>query len=135
MNKMRGFTLIEMMISLLIVGLLVSIATSSYQSHVLRVRRSEAETLILQMAQEQERLFTTTNQYDFTVTRVSPTGATAGDVRYQLSVLAGQDAAGFQVQAVPVNQQLADSNCGTVSLDALGRKYSSGGGAETDCWK
>lgn len=60
----RGFTLVELMITVAIVGILAAIAYPSYVRYVIRSNRTDAQKALLQMAQEAERFFTQTNAYD-----------------------------------------------------------------------
>lgn len=58
-----GFTLIELMIAIVIVGILASIALPSYQEHVRNTRRTDARDALLNAAQVMERQYTSTNAY------------------------------------------------------------------------
>lgn len=54
----RGFTLIELMISVAIIGVLVSIVFPSYQQYVIESRRGEGMAMLLHVMQQQERYYT-----------------------------------------------------------------------------
>jgi type IV pilus assembly protein PilE len=77
---------------------------------------------MMQVAQEQERYYTMNNQYNIGATQVSPLGATGTSILYNITVASGTAPAGFQVNAVPANSQSPDTQCGTLTLDALGIK-------------
>ncbi len=66
MPKQTGFTLIELMITVAIVGILATIAATSYQSQIVKSRRTDARTALLDMAGREEKLFSTTNAYGTT---------------------------------------------------------------------
>ena len=59
----RGFTLIELMIVVAIVGILASIAYPAYQDSILKGRRAEARTALLELMQQQERYMTQRGTY------------------------------------------------------------------------
>lgn len=63
MWRSKGFTLVELMIVVAIVGILTAIAYPSYSEYVLRGRRAEARTALLDLMQQQERYFTQNNSY------------------------------------------------------------------------
>jgi len=61
--KQKGFTLIEMMITMGIIAVLASIATMSYTKYVLRANRTDAKIALMQLSQRQERYFTENLRY------------------------------------------------------------------------
>ncbi len=62
-RAVRGFTLIELMITVAIVALLASIAYPAYTDSVLKGRRAEARTALMELMQQQERYMTQRNTY------------------------------------------------------------------------
>ena len=63
LSGMRGFTLIELMIAVAVVGILAAIAYPSYQEHVRKARRADAQTALLELAQFMERHYTANGRY------------------------------------------------------------------------
>lgn len=59
----RGLTLLEVLITLVLIGILVGIAVPSYQENVRRSRRSEAQSALLSVVQDMERFYTRNNTY------------------------------------------------------------------------
>ncbi len=63
LKKSQGFTLIELMITVAIIGILAAIAYPSYQDSIRKSRRAEGRTAMMQVLQQQERYMTQNNSY------------------------------------------------------------------------
>ena len=68
----HGFTLIELMITVVIIGILAAIAYPSYQNYTKQTRRSDAQIALTQAANQQERFFTECNSYAPSITAARP---------------------------------------------------------------
>ncbi|MEK7816154.1 MAG: type IV pilin protein [Pseudomonadota bacterium] len=71
-NATHGFTLIELMITVVIIGILAAIAYPSYQNYTRQTRRSDAQIALTQAANQQERFFTECNSYAPSITAARP---------------------------------------------------------------
>ncbi|UJB32591.1 type IV pilin protein [Chromobacterium sp. Beijing] len=137
----RGFTLIELIIVVAIVGILVSIALPSYTNYVQRTYRAEVQTELQAIAQAQEKYFTLNNAYASSLTALSYASSsissqdnrytiTMGDLSASATLANGQ---GYTLQAAPAGGQVGES-CGTLSLNSLGSK-SAASGTVSNCWR
>lgn len=142
----RGFTLIELMIVVVIVGVLAAIAIPNYSKHVRKGRRVDAKSAVLDVAARQEKYFATHNQYatDFDAlkmgigTSLYINGTTAGNSYYQLSLLP-VGVAGYTVKAVPTSFGKQDiDECKGYQINQLGlQKNVAADGSFIDgagCW-
>ncbi|CAH0186243.1 type IV pilin protein [Stenotrophomonas indicatrix] len=119
-RKARGFTLIELMITVAVIAILAAVAIPSYSEHVRKSRRAQAKADLVELAQQLERFHTVQNTYSgmslpFTE---SPRD---GKSYYTLSLSGAATSSAFTLQAVPGTGQDKDK-CGTLTLDQAGRK-------------
>lgn len=136
-RQSAGFTLIELMIVVAVIGILSAIAYPSYQKYVQQARRADAQVALMELAQFMERHYTRKGGYlESGQSGGSPSlpftsSPKNGGAAYNLSLatIKGQS---YSLQAVPTNMMSSDS-CGTLTLDSKGRKGSTGPLAE--CWK
>jgi len=123
-RKQRGFTLVELMIVVAIVGILAMVAFPAYQGQVKKGNRAEGKSAVLKTAQALERYFTVNNTYVTNFTTLGmPTfsGDDTGGSKYDLQIAAGGAGitTSFTVKAVP---RFVDTECGTLTYTQAGQK-------------
>lgn len=127
----RGFSLIEVMIVVAIVAILAAVAYPSYTNHVRKGRRVDAQTVLVELAQQLEQHYARNNSYaSFTLSSYS--SITSRVSTYYTVTLPTLSAQAYTVQAAPtaVGGQNADT-CGTMTLTHTGSKTPTTAG----CWK
>lgn len=144
-NGQSGFTLMELLITMTIVGILTAIAVPSYGAYVLRAARAEARAQMLEASQFMERYYAMNNRYDqnLTGTAVTLPGALgqsprSGTARYNLTLVANSlTRNGYVLQAVPTGASATDK-CGTLTISSTGVRGSSAMNTPegiAECWR
>ena len=133
----NGFTLIELMITVAIIGILAAIAYPSYENHVRKTRRASGEAKMMEIMQAQERYYTDNGTYtkDLTDLGYASSGAVPSkDGWYQIGAAAcGSGLAEcVALTATPQNAQTADTACNKLTLNSRGEQGASTG--SSDCW-
>ncbi len=150
MNKQQAFTLIELMVTVAIVGILASIALPSYQEQVNKSRRADAEGALLGFANAMERRFTEANSYcdaggvdganSCGASGTNDTGSpslypaqspASGSALYNLTISA-VTANTYTLSATPTGAQ-ANDKCGILTLTNTGVKGVSSA-TVAECW-
>jgi type IV pilus assembly protein PilE len=136
----KGFTLIELMIAVAIVGILAAIALPSYSQHIIRANRADAKAALLNDAQFLERNFSESGLYNKTPDNAvitasslpSPQSPADGDAVYSVGLNATASTYTLTTTPVPGGRNDGDA-CGALTFTNLGVK-GVGGSTVADCW-
>ncbi|WP_198084504.1 type IV pilin protein [Variovorax sp. E3] len=133
-NAEKGFTLIELMITVAVVGILAAIAYPSYTEYVLRSRRVEAQNMLNDAAARQERWKAQNGKYAAQAD-LAKLNVPNGGGYYALSLTSTDTSYVFKAQRA--GKQLADSKCGDFTLDDTGKKgiFAGTPGTPETCWR
>lgn len=141
MKKQNGFTLIEVMIVVAIIGILSAIAMPSYNEYIRRGHRAEARAGLLQAAQWLERAATAAGTYPLTAVFPASLEKLPGD-RYKITLasptgdIEKDEGRTYTLTAAPKGAQVGDK-CGNLTLThngVRGAKDVETGDIVTECW-
>jgi type IV pilus assembly protein PilE len=149
--RQPGFTLIELMVTILIVAILAAIAVPAYSSYVRQSRRTDAKTALLDLAGLEERYLSLNNAYTNLAaplgyasagSNTTLTGQVVGSGYYTISVTSATAptstaVAYFSATATPTGTQVQDTNCASFTVDSKGNRTSlnsAGADSTTTCW-
>ncbi len=131
MSKARGFTLIEIVITVAIVGILVAIAVPSYQGQLRKGRRAEAQAFITQVSQKEAQYLLDARTYAVGATALADLGLvspTSVSNHYAVTVAAGATTPSFTITAAATSSvQTPDGN---LTLTHTGAKTRMVGGTD-----
>ncbi|HEX9833468.1 MAG TPA: type IV pilin protein [Mycobacterium sp.] len=144
-GRIRGVTLVELMIVMVIVGILSAIAYPNYTQYITRTKRAVGKSMLVQLANRQEQYFQDNKSYTDDLTGLGYAASEimvdrAGDVTtdsteavYTLSA-SSNSSTEFVLVATPMGTQATqDTACGKLTLDQTGAKDASGDSPDT-CW-
>lgn len=126
----QGFTMIELMIVVAIIGIMASIAYPIYGNYAERARRSDGQLALLQAVQSMERCKAT--NYSFTNCALPVNLQTSPEAYYDLTVAKTASTYTVTATAKTTGQQAGDTDCGTMSLNSVGSKTPTD--ASKKCW-
>lgn len=145
MLRQKGFTLLEMMIVVAIIGILGAIAYPSYQSYVIKAGRSDGQAWLMRIMQAQERFNSQNQTYTanlgaggLALGGAADAALISEDQRYSITAAACANttiATCVMLSAAPRGAQARDAECGTLTLNSRGTKGEGGTAASfQDCW-
>lgn len=148
-NKQQGFSLIELMIVVAIIGILAAIAYPSYQENVASTHRANAQSELMGLSSALERWYTQNNHYSNAADGGADTGAPGAGLygldqeiaRFYTITISQTDggtadttaAQTYTLQAAPVaGNIMANDRCGTMTINSAGVKTPAN---PADCWR
>lgn len=139
-NSYAGFSLIEVMIAVVIVGILLAVALPSYQGSLQKGRRSDAMSSLLDAANRQQQFLLDQGRYTINMTELgyaaNPWITEEGHYSVAAAACTGGAIANcFQLTATPLagSPQADDARCTSFTLDSFGRRTATGTMA-AECW-
>jgi len=132
LRRMRGVTLLELMIVVVIIGILATVAYPNYREFAARAKRTEAKALLLEIASQQERFYLNANRFGSMADlnyAADPMITDSGS--YSVTVTAN-DASNFTAVATHILGGSEAARCTTFTIDGRGNKTSTGSIA--NCW-
>jgi len=143
-RRIGGFTLVELMVTCVVLAIIVSIAMPSYLAQIRKSRRADARNAILDLAGREERFLSISNSYSQTATDVGyaafPT--TVNNGYYQLTVTVPDPnqpgvTPSYIITATYFGPPVTDTDCAQFTVNQLGQQQAlnSAGAVNTaTCW-
>ena len=135
-RTLRGFTILELMVTVAVIAVLAAIAYPSYTKYVARGKRAAAKSFMLQVASRQERYLLDAHQYapDLATLGMPVPNDVTGSYTVTLTGVAATPPS-YTVQAQPTGTQATnDAGCGTLTITSAGAKGASGSDGSASCW-
>ena len=131
-RKMRGVTLLELMIVVVIIGIMAAIAYPNYRDFAARAKRNEAKAILLEIAQNQERFYLQNSTYG-TLSQLGNAGdtITTDTGSYDVTIAPPPDASNFTAVATFKLGGSEAAKCLTFTVDGRGSQTSL---PDTTCW-
>lgn len=144
-RRLRGFSLMELMITVAIVGIIAAVALPSYSAYIARGKRADARGQLLQAAQWMQRFYAANDKYNVdragstsqtlmpAQLKKSPADAAEGKETYTLTVEASTSA--YTLTMAPVGADMVNDACGKYTLTSTGvRGVKDATKTRDDCW-
>lgn len=139
-KRLRGFSLVELMIAVAIVGILGMVAYPSFMQSVRKSNRVDAHAALTRAANNQERFFSANSSYTTDASqlglKMDGGSATSDDGHYGITIAAGPSGIGssyvIKATAKAGDTQAKDTGCQTMSIDSAGRRVPDP--SSSKCW-
>jgi type IV pilus assembly protein PilE len=127
MKLLKGFTLIELMVAVAIIGILATIALPSYRQYVIRANRSAAQAQMMEIANRQQQFLMANRRYAADLTELNFALPAEVDERYDCDVDGDPTSGGspvpqFLITCTGIGAQAGDNDLGDLTLDSAGNK-------------
>ena len=132
-SRMRGVTLLELMIVVLVLSLIVTVAIPNYREFAARAKRTEAKAALLQIATNQERHYLQNNVYtdDLRLLGFAENPQVSDSGSYLIAITSPENPNNFTAVATYRNADAEAGKCLTFQIDGRGVKSSA---PDNDCW-
>lgn len=118
----RGFSLVELLIVIAVIGVLATLSVGSYTKNILRTNRAEASTQMVMIQSVYESYYSQNNSYPAANT-LPPAATIPSTAHYSYSTVVTTN--GFTISATAIGDQANDTGCTTLTLDNLGNQLPS----------
>lgn len=126
--RSRGFTLIELMITVAVIGILAAVAYPAYLDQVRKARRAQAQATLLNISARQQQMLLDTRSYATSTAALNVSVPNNVQQTYTISLTVGTATVPtFTATATPLGSQTADK-CGNLSINQMGSK------SPSTCW-
>ena len=133
LTRHQGFSLIELLIAVAIIGILAAIAIPMYSDYVTRSHQADGQAKLMQVAQDLERCYTQYSAYDHISCSIFASGAVNSEQGFYKITASVLTTSSFTLEATPQPEQADDTDCATLTLTHLGEQSATGTDKDS-CW-